>query len=302
MISMEKQQGLQIVSMVLEDLLSHVLEEDEVINIEEENESSQDISPYLKARDDRVAAMRAEFHLLFPNFGQEVLDMKSRKTVVMRKKGQPCQVVPRKSSRIQNISHTERVLNVEEVSQQQSAESDKEVLVYGDNRVRTDEFLEFEGFEVETNFQRGLHTACPRTGGLAVGGLHTGVVECGGMDFGGLVNDGKEPECNESEGLVAGGLVDGGLLDGGMVDASLVDSSLVDGSLRDGGLVDGSLGDGSPGDGSPGDGSPGDGSPGDGSLGDRSLQISPIGQDGAVSESGDNLGNFACLPCGMKFR
>ena len=153
-------------------------EENGVISIEDPLESSsQEISPYLKARDDRVAELRPEFHLLFPTFEKEVLDMKARKTAVKRMKGQPCQIIPRMSSRIQKISHTETVLTVEEESRQKSAGS--EVLVNGDIEDCTVEHLESEG-------------------GVQNGVLVTGVLECGGMDSGDLVTEGG--------GLVAGGL------------------------------------------------------------------------------------------------
>ena len=87
----------------MEEVLSNVVvpsaeEVEEQDEVEDENE---EVSPYVRARDERVASIQAEFRRLYPSFGQEVRDL----GLVMKKRKNPKKTssvvaISRRSSRI----------------------------------------------------------------------------------------------------------------------------------------------------------------------------------------------------------
>ena len=100
-----------IVSSLVEDLVSSLLSTKESsadvvigedvgrVNVEAEE---RDISPYERIRNERVAALRAEFNQLYPNFENEVRALKVVKTRRRRRIEDP--VPTRRSSRIHQAS------------------------------------------------------------------------------------------------------------------------------------------------------------------------------------------------------
>ena len=65
------------------------------------NEKGHEISDYLKARDERVASIQAEFKRLFPDFETEILELRGekKKKAGERRKKTSGSLAPRRSSR-----------------------------------------------------------------------------------------------------------------------------------------------------------------------------------------------------------
>lgn len=90
-----------LVSSLVEDIFETAVAEHVVDPIgEEEEEGQRKIFPHEKARNDRVAAIRAEFEERYPNFGKEVRDLCVVSKTRPRRKPQALKVASRKSSRI----------------------------------------------------------------------------------------------------------------------------------------------------------------------------------------------------------
>ena len=75
----------------------------EIINIDEDSCSEAGkISDYERARNKRVAELRAEFERQFPSFEQDVRDMRVVKTTLPKRKKKNLSIPERKSSRIKD--------------------------------------------------------------------------------------------------------------------------------------------------------------------------------------------------------
>ena len=90
-----------LVSSLVEDIFEIAVTENVAEPIGEEEEGGQrKIFPHEKARNDRVAAIRAEFEERYPNFRKEVRDLCVVSKTRQRKKPEVSKVASRKSSRI----------------------------------------------------------------------------------------------------------------------------------------------------------------------------------------------------------
>ena len=81
----------------------------------EEESCGEVISAQVKARNERVAEIQAEFQRLFPTFDQEVLELGVGKTAKKRKRSQGQNVDPRKSKRVQKRSQADLTPGLEAV-------------------------------------------------------------------------------------------------------------------------------------------------------------------------------------------
>ena len=103
-----KHQSRKVVSSILEKIISSVVaapemtdDNIEIITIDEDSCSEAGkISDYERARNKRVAELRAEFERQFPSFEQDVRDMRVVKTTLPKRKKKNLSIPARKSSRI----------------------------------------------------------------------------------------------------------------------------------------------------------------------------------------------------------
>ena len=105
-----KHQSRKIVSSILENIISSVVaapemtdDNMEIITIDEEScGEAGKISDYERARNKRVAELRAEFEKQFPSFEQDVRDLRVVKTTLPKRKKKNLSIPARKSSRIKD--------------------------------------------------------------------------------------------------------------------------------------------------------------------------------------------------------
>ena len=112
--------SLRIISSLLDSVLCDVVGvvqeniAEEVIMGEVEESGDEVISAHVKARNERVAEIQAEFQRLFPSFDREVQELGlGAKTAKKRKRSQLQKVDPRKSQRVQKRGHTELTPDLE---------------------------------------------------------------------------------------------------------------------------------------------------------------------------------------------
>ena len=112
--------SLRIISSLLDSVLCDVVGvvqeniAEEVIMGEVEESGDEVISAHVKARNERVAEIQAEFQRLFPSFDREVQELGlGAKTTKKRKRSQLQKVDPRKSQRVQKRGHTELTPDLE---------------------------------------------------------------------------------------------------------------------------------------------------------------------------------------------
>ena len=205
--------NFKMVRSLVDEVLSNVVvpsaeEFEEQGEVENETE---EVSPYVRARDERVASIQVEFRRLYPSFGQEVGDLglikKKRKNP---KKTSSVVAISRRSSRIVALGavHGESFGEVPEGEEAGMTEVE-EAVASGTEEIAVTRIDEVGGTETEEAFVS--EDACDPVGNEAVVGEEEETGDAGDE------NSGDAEEGVAEEGVVEEGVAEEGVAEEGVV-------------------------------------------------------------------------------------